>query len=57
MIIKQIMIEKIQMIQTKKNIAKLKVKSLIIIQDQIMKDQALVLILQELQTILLMKEQ
>ena len=57
MIINQIMIEKIQMIQPKKNITKLKIRKLIIIQAQIMKDQALALIPQEFQTILLMKEQ
>ena len=57
MIIKPIMIEKIQMIQPKKNIAKLKIRKLIIIRAQIMKGQALALIPQKLQVILLMKEQ
>ena len=42
---------------TQKNITKLKIKKLIIIRAQIMKDQALALIPQEFQTILLMKEQ
>ena len=57
MIIKPIMIEKTQMIQPKKNIAKLKIRKLIIIRAQIMKGQALALIPQKLQVILLMKEQ
>ena len=57
MIINQVMIEKVQMIQPKKNIMKLKIRKLIIIRAQIMKDQALALIPQEFQTILLMKEQ
>ena len=48
MIIKPIMIEKIQMIQPKKNIAKLKIRKLIIILAQIMKGQALALIPQKL---------
>ena len=57
MIINQVMIEKVQMIQPKKNIMKLKIRKLIIIRAQIMKDQALALFPQEFQTILLMKEQ
>ena len=46
-----------EMIQPKKNIAKLKIRKLIIIRAQIMKGQALALIPQKLQVILLMKEQ